>query len=628
VQGETGPTGPQGPQGDAYEITSADYAEIAGMVETSIQPTISAATAAANNANTATNAANSAATAANSAASRAEDAIDAMGDISEMAVPLMSADVRGGAKLGDGLTLTDGALGIDPAPHESTGEVRGSIAALTAKGHAEQDGTPTPSAPVEIQVVRGRNLALIDATHIEKPSWYTSSWYGTTQQGNGIRVTKTNGTGGAGGIFVENVKAGQYALSCKVDNSASAPSFRYYISGKKTDGTVYDPGASIGMTSSGNKCYASFNVPADLLEMSLRLFPTSFNTDYTYADFLDIQLERGSVATPYVPYGHVGLEAQGRNLLDGVTIITDTYLNPSGYQISDADWMCTDYIPIEGGATYTFEPNSTAGGAAKGIWYSGTSLESKISSFESGPYTGEAPANAKYVRLSLKKDSPSPRLEMGDTLYHTTTPIPLPQRGWVASLPDGTADVLTLDGAGKCEWTLPTSKITGEELASNVYTWIKSSSFSGGYYISGWAISNRIPMSTNHLQTHLITANNQAEYLVGTCLFDNSLNLRMDNDTYPTIELFKQWLASSGFELLYPLATPVTEERGYVEDWPTDIPEGAVITIPELDALGVKYYVGGAAVTLAHQWYERARSEYEDRIASLEDAVAQLIAEG
>ena len=43
---------------------------------------------------------------------RAEDAIDAMGDISELAVPLMSPDTRGGAKLGNGLEIEDGKLRV------------------------------------------------------------------------------------------------------------------------------------------------------------------------------------------------------------------------------------------------------------------------------------------------------------------------------------------------------------------------------------------------------------------------------------------------------------------------------------------------------------------------------------
>lgn len=45
---------------------------------------------------------------------RAEAAIAAMGDISEIAVPLMTSDIRGGAKLGAGLQITDGALETAP----------------------------------------------------------------------------------------------------------------------------------------------------------------------------------------------------------------------------------------------------------------------------------------------------------------------------------------------------------------------------------------------------------------------------------------------------------------------------------------------------------------------------------
>jgi len=60
----------------------------------------------------ATAAADTATSRANDATDRAESAIDAMGDISEQAVPLMSADVRGGAKLGNGLTVEDGMLRV------------------------------------------------------------------------------------------------------------------------------------------------------------------------------------------------------------------------------------------------------------------------------------------------------------------------------------------------------------------------------------------------------------------------------------------------------------------------------------------------------------------------------------
>ena len=55
-----------------------------------------------------------AATNARAAAAEAQAAIDAIGDISAVSVPLMSSTTRGGAKLGVGLEITDGALSVDP----------------------------------------------------------------------------------------------------------------------------------------------------------------------------------------------------------------------------------------------------------------------------------------------------------------------------------------------------------------------------------------------------------------------------------------------------------------------------------------------------------------------------------
>ncbi len=74
---------------------------------------------------------------------------------------------------------------------------------------------------------------------------------------------------------------------------------------------------------------------------------------------------------------------------------------------------------------------------------------------------------------------------------------------------------------------------------------------------------------------------------------------------------------------LYKLATPTTE-HGYV-DLPMDIPEGATITIPELEEVGVRCFVPGARELAEHaaNWGERAK-EQESRIAALETAVAEL----
>ena len=428
-------------------------------------------------------------------------------------LPPMSSDIRGGARIqpDSGLEITDTDNLQVRLALESDGTVRGGIVELTAKGHAEQDGTPTPDNPVPIQVVRGRNL-------FDKDNATILNAYINAYIGNGpIMSDSSNRT-----VVIPVKPNTTYTLQgslVAISSDAEDYQFAQYES-EPTYGSTCISGTLFQTTS--RTLLRTFTTEPTANYIAVKIANTA-KTDPT-ATLATIQLTLGSMPQPYVPYGHVGMEVR----------------NP------DTDELIS------------------------------------------------------------------------------CTALPLPQRGWVAGLPDGTADSLRLDGAGKVEWTLPTSKTTGEELASNVYTWTKSSSFAGGYYISMWTGDNSIPGSTNHLQTHLVTASSQAEYLVGTCLFDNSLNLRVDNDTYPTIESFKQWLASSGFELLYPLATPVTEDCGYCENWPTDIPDSATISIPELDAVGVKYFVDSAVTELARQWYARANSEYADRITALEQAVAEL----
>jgi hypothetical protein len=72
-----------------------------------------------------------------------------------------------------------------------------------------------------------------------------------------------------------------------------------------------------------------------------------------------------------------------------------------------------------------------------------------------------------------------------------------------------------------------------------------------------------------------------------------------------------------------PLATPVTESLGYI-DLP-DIPAGSTVSIPELDALGISYYVDNGAVRkLVEQWYQRAYAELGDAVTELAERVAAL----
>ena len=105
--------------------TTNDMAEyLADMTEDTIQALTASINSAIAAANEAAGTANSKATAAESATQLANDAtraareatqtmndlIAAVGDISALAVPLMSAELRGGAMLGDGLMVSGGRL--------------------------------------------------------------------------------------------------------------------------------------------------------------------------------------------------------------------------------------------------------------------------------------------------------------------------------------------------------------------------------------------------------------------------------------------------------------------------------------------------------------------------------------
>lgn len=94
-------------------------------------------------------------------------------------------------------------------------------------------------------------------------------------------------------------------------------------------------------------------------------------------------------------------------------------------------------------------------------------LESGSTATAYEPYTGGAPSpspdypqeirvargheiagqTGRYVDLIVK--------DVNDVVL-STTPIPLPSKGWTGALPDGTADTLAVDSAGRYEWTAPT----------------------------------------------------------------------------------------------------------------------------------------------------------------------------
>lgn len=106
---------------------------------------------------------------------------------------------------------------------------------------------------------------------------------------------------------------------------------------------------------------------------------------------------------------------RGKNLIDENKITSNYYLNKDGQELTDNNnpWSHSDYIEIESGKTYTFNPNSTAGASAKHCVYDEN--KNLITTFDSGPATMEMPSNAKYIRLSFRSTSNNIQLEEGST---------------------------------------------------------------------------------------------------------------------------------------------------------------------------------------------------------------------
>ena len=334
---------------------------------------------------------------------------------------LMSPTTIGGAKLGDGLTITDGALGIDPEPQESTGA----------------------ESPVAIQVARGRNLLRMPYVDDAKTSQNGLTFAVLDDGGiqiDGTASATTYWNFATTGSKAYEVDAGTYTIS--VQGLAQEISF---VTNVNVNGTnKYSK--TLGADGSQTVDYEEGGVLRSYLQIS------SGSTVHTV---VYPQLELGSTPTPYVPYGHVGIDVTH----DGTT---------------------------------------------------------------------------------------------------TTIPVPLPSKGYAAALPDGTADVLTIDGAGKVEWASAVARIesyAGESV--------------GAVYLS----------TTGSLTT--------------------------------------------GAEVYYPLATPVTEQVGYI-DWPT-IPDGATITCPELDALGVRYLIGNGVAEMARDWYERGHAEAQANATALGELAQSVL---
>lgn len=553
-----------------------------------------------------------------------DEALDAMGDISELAVPLMSANVRGGAKLGNGLRVDDDTLSVDNLVHSGSGaEVVTdgcAIYSVDGEGWSEQRTTT------------GKNL--LPPLNLVSQSGITM----TRNLDGSIRIQGTaTATVGSQDIVVQ-LTQGTYTLS--KDASLVATYTGIQIDG----GAAVCDGTSLLL-----------NIEEDR-NVSFRIRIASGTTiNQTWYP----QLEAGSTATAYEPY--TGGKAspspdypqeievcRGRNLLDEGTAEQNARINQDGTVSTNVSGYQTSALhAAKSSQQYVFSVANSTSVMTYISWYAldGTHIQRvNVNSTSSVAVAVTSPSNAVFMRVSWDSAITWAQLELGSTptpyvpyghvgleVRNATTqalvdiraiPLPLKSDGehWAGALPDGTADALTIDSAGRWEWKSESDEMVFDGTENWSYNANSNFAFTakpndGGDFGSGSSSAGKFL-----LDRFLVAGSGAA----GTAYASGTNILFLCGGAYsPTSSAeAKAWATANPITLLYHLATPTTE-HGYI-DLP-ELPEGATVSIPELSEIGCSWFIAGVDELAQHaaNWGKRAL-ETESRIAALEVAVAEL----
>lgn len=198
-------------------------------------------------------------------------------------------------------------------------------------GNTVQDGEPTPENPVEIINVEGKNLF--------NKNLEASLSLGATKSSldTGVRITSTaDGTYKYCGIELgkDELLGKTLTLSLKITPNASNDGIciLYYGNSSNIVSVV-----GISRTSSGKATGTiASSFPNNCDRIYILFYSNRNGTGVTddYVDYTNVQIEEGSVATPYVPYNSIGVKVQNKNLLK---LISKDNFSWNGLTITSVD---------------------------------------------------------------------------------------------------------------------------------------------------------------------------------------------------------------------------------------------------------------------------------------------------
>lgn len=219
----------------------------------------------------------------------------AFADMQRTIIPQATTTVMGGVIVGDGLSVDNALLSLDMAKGGTGTSVQAggsSLAGATVYGEAIQDDTPTPSTPVPIEVVEGRNLLTTPL-----------KGYITGSVGS---FAKFNADASGGTVFV-----------CKIQpNTTYTMRAEPFTGANRKRLVLLDTDPSDGSKVAAEHCeWLTNNDSFDSTwtqtfnSGSWTWVMIGLSTNATaYTPDAIIQLEVGSMATPFVPNGCIGLK--------------------------------------------------------------------------------------------------------------------------------------------------------------------------------------------------------------------------------------------------------------------------------------------------------------------------------
>lgn len=479
--------------------------------------------------------------------------------------------------------------------------------ALTVYGSSTQSGTPTPSAPVAIQSVAGQ---LYQQTVYAAEATYTTAGVAVTHNADGTCTVSGTATGNAwlwgGG---SSAVAGYYV---------TLPAGTYTVCGSHSVAAQKMVGSTVSSIVSQTVGSATFTLTEETLVKAVPVIPSGTTVS---GETAWVAVYAGSTAYPYVPYGHAGLWARGRNLVgdlaaikarntagtwsggtytlngvslafneDGSIVANGTSTGVSFIQLAQTDFLLQagtyqlSGCPAGGGTT-TYRLDVERVGASVFATDNGSGATFTLDTDTNINVRLRVPSGAALANKVFR-----PMLRLASTgaefvpYASTVTPVPLDGHE-LRSLPDGTRDEVTVDEYGHAVLV----QRVGHTVLNGSETWaVQNNGARVAMSLSPTAIgpANNAEVP-NLLCNHFVAASPNTTWSgtsAGIAIGTNGQGLIVADGTGAmTVAAWTSWLTANPTTVQYALATPVTHDLGYVDAVPLVGPDLTAQTVPSAE---------------------------------------------